>query len=716
MIALALALVVAVVAGASNAVLSAGETVESTRSSSVQSKSELALPTLGETLESHDANTGFSFAAFGDQKNLWSTREFSTLLSTVRSRRPLFVIDSGDIVDDGQRPEQFAELQSTLERDLAGISYLLAAGNHELHDDAGLDDTADSATGPRHRLFAFLPELRASLEPGSSGCGESASPARLYYCRDVGDKLRLLFADTNDLIAWPQRPERAKRQLEWLRLRLDEARTRTTVVVGHHPFLLSSKKHREDAELLWNLRDDEGRLFPDLLADFGADLVIAGHTHTYERFVLTRDDGSRIQVVNASGRPTGLFSGSRRARDISADPGWTRGFQDLETEGGRFGVAQPFFARRPANQFAWLDVSPTGAMKLSSYVVIPGEESGLLEPSVIDLLPAATAVSPGRASRVGWPEWTCSGPCPGRRANQALAPGPPSWLAPALGGLTGLGVGAVLGDRIEGGSKARSLRWEVDAPITAASIALLLAPRLLQHQEPGLCGGLIKNPPWPDRAWRGLMSHWPEARNRLDALSYGTLYASLLPVGAALGRESRSVTDVALPLEAALAALAVTSAVKHVVHRPRPYAWACEPPTAGGMDQHDNRLSFFSGHTSATFAAAFAAREMLRLEGAKGSAGTADTALGLAIATGLLRTAADRHYLTDVIAGAAVGWAVGKGIARLHKPETESAPMGAPSTKTRQPSVRLPLAWREGSSMTLGFGRGEIALGGTFSF
>jgi membrane-associated phospholipid phosphatase len=183
------------------------------------------------------------------------------------------------------------------------------------------------------------------------------------------------------------------------------------------------------------------------------------------------------------------------------------------------------------------------------------------------------------------------------------------------------------------------------------------------------------------------MSHWPRARNTLDSLSWATLTATALPLGVAMAADNVGASDVIVPLEAAWAALATVETVKHVVHRPRPYAHYCEPPTAGALCKVDSRLSFFSGHTAAAFAAAAAAGEIAKMKGYRNATTIRSTSLALAAATGLLRTASDRHYLSDVVVGAAVGWVIGKGVARLHKPQTQpDSPSSLASVRRGTPS------------------------------
>ena len=81
-----------------------------------------------------DPSEGFQFVVFGDQKNLWGG-EFPRMLDQIRAETsafaPLFLLDTGDIVDDGSKADQFEELRGYLSR-VAEMPYLVGVGNHEL--------------------------------------------------------------------------------------------------------------------------------------------------------------------------------------------------------------------------------------------------------------------------------------------------------------------------------------------------------------------------------------------------------------------------------------------------------------------------------------------------------------------------------------------------------------------------------------------------------
>ena len=275
-----------------------------------------------------DPDEGFRFVVFGDQKNLWK-RDFPRLLDQVRAEAAngdlVFMLDTGDIVDDGHEADQFEELRELLTR-VADVPYLVGVGNHELQPEGGQENRT---RGHRHTA-AFL--------------GDDYDVSRMFFSRRIGP-LRLLFLNTNDLLGvYPKLHEddpaaggRAAAQMRWLVEELRET-VHPTIAVAHHAFVQSPRKHRGHANGLWNQAYPEhgGRTLPEILADGGVDLVLSGHVHSYEVLKLQRRRGADalgapMWSVNASGRPTGWFSGSRmpsdwRGREMErlADAGFTR--------------------------------------------------------------------------------------------------------------------------------------------------------------------------------------------------------------------------------------------------------------------------------------------------------------------------------------------------------------------------------------------------------
>jgi membrane-associated phospholipid phosphatase len=122
--------------------------------------------------------------------------------------------------------------------------------------------------------------------------------------------------------------------------------------------------------------------------------------------------------------------------------------------------------------------------------------------------------------------------------------------------------------------------------------------------------------------------------------------------------------DAVVIAEAVTLTAAATEWTKILVHRPRPFLYVSPAPASPSAD--DGR-SFPSGHTSAAFAAASAFASILHR---RGIAGTRKpeiaTLFALAALTGALRVASHKHFPTDVVAGAALGFAIGWAVPALH--------------------------------------------------
>lgn len=129
--------------------------------------------------------------------------------------------------------------------------------------------------------------------------------------------------------------------------------------------------------------------------------------------------------------------------------------------------------------------------------------------------------------------------------------------------------------------------------------------------------------------------------------------------------------DMLLTAEAVLGAVALNEGLKLAFARERPYLHAMTDPEAKQrrIDEGDTLTSFPSGHTTATFAMAAAGGTIATLRGYRLAPLVWIVGGALALTTGYLRMAADRHYFTDVLAGAAVGTGMGIGIPLLfHRP------------------------------------------------
>jgi membrane-associated phospholipid phosphatase len=112
-----------------------------------------------------------------------------------------------------------------------------------------------------------------------------------------------------------------------------------------------------------------------------------------------------------------------------------------------------------------------------------------------------------------------------------------------------------------------------------------------------------------------------------------------------------------------LANLFFNTVIKFSIRRPRPYTYAKTDDCGFRVDASDANLSFYSGHSSAAFAAATAGSYLF----AEGSNDRESrwviwgTEFALAAGVANLRVRAGKHYYSDVVVGALLG--IGFGIA-----------------------------------------------------
>lgn len=144
------------------------------------------------------------------------------------------------------------------------------------------------------------------------------------------------------------------------------------------------------------------------------------------------------------------------------------------------------------------------------------------------------------------------------------------------------------------------------------------------------------------------------------------------------------ITDAVIVGEALAVSVGVQQLVSFATQRPRPYAYS--PQLSPGLAQNpDTYLSFYSGHTATSFAAATATSYLfsLRYPSSRWRIPLWTLTHGLAAFDGYLRVAAGYHFWTDVLMGAIAGSSIGLIVPAIHRRNSPTrqawlAPMPVP--------------------------------------
>lgn len=193
------------------------------------------------------------------------------------------------------------------------------------------------------------------------------------------------------------------------------------------------------------------------------------------------------------------------------------------------------------------------------------------------------------------------------------------------------------------------------------------------------------------------------ARSTSDAflglsVAYPFVVDSLFVAGVHHGNADVAAQMALINAEVLSITVGIQTLTKALASRERPYGGDCgsivgaDTAACTGADRYQ---SFFSGHTAIAFASAAVTcshHMNLPLYGQDSAVGPCVGGFALATATGALRILGDRHYLSDVLIGAAVGSLVGFGVPLLfhYGPRAgdddvfDGAPLDAPDALSLQ--------------------------------
>jgi membrane-associated phospholipid phosphatase len=219
--------------------------------------------------------------------------------------------------------------------------------------------------------------------------------------------------------------------------------------------------------------------------------------------------------------------------------------------------------------------------------------------------------------------------------------------------------------------------WTVDGIVTgtvgASTLALVLlnkdlAPLQCKWCVPGtIDGNLSKSVMWSNPRTADTISNVMEVVVPAGVMGFGLIQ------GYRFDDPAAGWSDVLLITEATSLAMLANTIVKYAVGRSRPFVWQGNPDLYPSTT--DANVSFFGGHSTFVFAVVVSGSTLFFMQDMPGAPYVLGAGLAAAAFTAYLRMAADKHYLTDVLTGVAVGSLVGWAVPYFfHRPDRRGAP------------------------------------------
>ncbi len=245
------------------------------------------------------------------------------------------------------------------------------------------------------------------------------------------------------------------------------------------------------------------------------------------------------------------------------------------------------------------------------------------------------------------------------------------------------------------------IRPAADATIIAVAAVGSIIPSVLHNQlapdQCRICDG-PDNTGLPGTGSRGslngvdawfhdAMTGWMFSRSTADFASTVWSYGLVLPaaVAGALTTTGPHATEgagwraVVIVGESALVSGALVQGSKLLFARKRPFVRYGTGETSGSYDvtDVDSHLSLPSGHTALVSSLGFGLATTATLEESEAAPWLWAGAATSTVIAGALRIMAEKHYFTDVAAGAAIGAACGVVIPLLHR---RGGPLSSPAS------------------------------------
>ena len=251
-----------------------------------------------------------------------------------------------------------------------------------------------------------------------------------------------------------------------------------------------------------------------------------------------------------------------------------------------------------------------------------------------------------------------------------------------------------------------------DAIVLGGAVAILGATTVL-HLAPAQCHWCAA-PPAIDATLHDALLGELFSRQAADTAS--NVWVGAIAPGAALGAaflatgpdasSGAGLRAAVIVIESTAVSAAAVQSIKYFVARNRPFIqYGHAAGSAGAYDSADadSHLSFPSGHTAAAASFGVSAAMVASLEDSRAAPYLWGAAGVLTAGAGALRMIAEKHYFTDVLAGAALGTACGVAVPLLHR---RGSLLGDAASPGAGGTLSLSVAGRAGAQL--------FAVSGTF--
>lgn len=212
------------------------------------------------------------------------TVNFEFAIATANRLKPVFVIITGDLINDPASSAQAAEYKRITAKLDPGIRLFHVAGNH----DVGNEATKES-----------LARYRERLGPD-------------YYSFKIGDIAGIVL-NSNLEKGTKNVPDEALKMEAWFKSELEKAKGAKHIIVFQHIPLF--KKDAAEPEVYDNVPVDVRQRYLKLMRDYGVKYVFAGHLH----YNLEARDGD-LQIVGTGPVGQPLNKGKSGIRIVAVTP------------------------------------------------------------------------------------------------------------------------------------------------------------------------------------------------------------------------------------------------------------------------------------------------------------------------------------------------------------------------------------------------------------